>query len=84
MLRYSIAGSDGNFKWAKAKIIDSNVIEVYSESVSVPKYVRYAWSDNPGPLDLINEESLPAFPFRTDNLELSTQKAKYTFNPHAF
>ena len=81
---FSIAGSDGNFKWAKAKIIDSNVIEVYSESVSVPKYVRYAWSDNPGPLDLINEESLPAFPFRTDNLELSTQKAKYTFNPHAF
>lgn len=81
---FAIAGEDGRFQWAKAYVKGDNEIVVYADDVSDPKYVRYAWSDNPGPLDLVNEEGLPAFPFRTDSLELSTAKKKYFYNPHAF
>ncbi|HMC01570.1 MAG TPA: sialate O-acetylesterase [Flavobacteriaceae bacterium] len=81
---FSIAGEDGKFQWAKARIIGIDTVEVYNESIQNPKYVRYAWSDNPGDLDLVNQENLPAFPFRTDNLELSTANNVYHYDPHAF
>jgi len=81
---FAIAGEDGKFLWAKARIIGNSSVEVYNESIPDPKYVRYAWSDNPGDLDLVNEENLPAFPFRTDDLELSTANNVYHFDPHAF
>jgi len=81
---FSIAGSDGKFEWAKAEIIADNKVKVYSTSISDPKFVRYAWSDNPGELDLVSDLGLPAFPFRTDQLKLSTQDNKYSFDPHAF
>ncbi|MDC0635257.1 beta galactosidase jelly roll domain-containing protein [Flavobacteriaceae bacterium] len=81
---FAIAGEDGKFEWAKANLNENNTIVVYSESIKNPKYVRYAWSDNPGPLDLVNTEDLPAYPFRTDNFELSTSKEKYFFSPYRF
>ena len=81
---FAIAGDDGVFKWAKAKIIAKNKIKVYRKDIPNPMYVRYAWSDNPGKLDLVNTEELPAFPFRTDNFELNTTKNKYSYDPHAF
>ncbi|MCK0162090.1 sialate O-acetylesterase [Allomuricauda sp. F6463D] len=81
---FAIAGENGEFKWAKAELVDTNTVKVYHENGNDPKYVRYAWSDNPGPLDLINTEGLPAFPFRTDNFELSTSKNTYQYDPHAF
>ena len=46
---------------------------VFSEAVANPKYIRYAWADNPGKLDLYNDAGLPAAPFRTDELKVSTQ-----------
>lgn len=81
---FAIAGADGQFEWAKAFLKGKDEVVVYSDKIASPKYVRYAWSDNPGPLDLVNEAALPAFPFRTDTLELSTAKEKFKFNPHAF
>lgn len=81
---FSIAGEDGKFRWAKAYISDKNEVTVYLEGLNNPKYVRYAWSDNPGPLDLVNQIGLPAFPFRTDDFELSTSKEKYKYDLHAF
>ncbi len=69
---FAIAGSDKHFYWAKA-IIDGNEIVVYSDSVSEPIAVRYAWADNPD-CNLINSEGLPAIPFRTDNWKGITQK----------
>ncbi|WP_339893493.1 sialate O-acetylesterase [uncultured Algibacter sp.] len=81
---FAIAGSDGIFKWAKARIIAKNKIKVYHKDIQNPEYVRYAWSDNPGKLDLVNTEGLPAFPFRTDDFELSTTKNKYSYDPYAF
>ena len=63
--RFSIAGSDKKFVWAKAKI-EKNKVVVWSEKVSHPVAVRYAWADNPSGANLYNREGLPASPFRTD------------------
>ncbi len=62
---FAIAGQDKKFVWAKAKI-EGNKIAVWSEDIKEPKYVRYAWADNPVNPNLINREGLPASPFRTD------------------
>jgi sialate O-acetylesterase len=63
---FAICGADGKFVWAKAHIENNEVI-ISSEQVSTPVAVRYAWSDNPGGIDLYNKEGLPARQFRTDN-----------------
>jgi len=52
--------------WAKAKI-EANSVLVWSDEISEPMYVRYAWADNPEGANLINKEGLPASPFRTDD-----------------
>lgn len=62
---FAIAGADKKFVWAKAIIAGDKVI-VWSEAVPSPKYVRYAWADNPDNPNLYNKEGLPASPFRTD------------------
>lgn len=62
---FAIAGADGKFVWAKAKIKDDKVV-VYSKDVKKPVAVRYAWADNPEGANLYNKEGLPASPFRTD------------------
>ncbi len=62
---FTIAGADKKFVWAKAKIEGDKII-VWSEIISNPMYVRYAWADNPVNPNLYNKEGLPASPFRTD------------------
>lgn len=62
---FAIAGADKKFVWAKAKIEGDKVI-VWQDEIREPKYVRYAWADNPVNPNLINKEGLPASPFRTD------------------
>jgi sialate O-acetylesterase len=62
---FAIAGADKKFVWAKAKIEGDKVI-VWSDEIPQPKYVRYAWADNPVNPNLYNKEKLPASPFRTD------------------
>ncbi len=61
---FAIAGDDKKFIWGKAKIEGDTVI-VWSDEVPNPKYVRYAWADNPDNPNLYNKEGLPASPFRT-------------------
>ncbi len=65
---FAIAGEDGQFVWANAEILNGQTVVVSHPSVPTPKYVRYAWADNPGTLNLFNTEGLPAIPFRTDEL----------------
>lgn len=65
---FAIAGADGQFVWANARIINGQTVGVSHPSIPAPVYVRYAWSDNPGDLDLRNTDGLPAIPFRTDEL----------------
>jgi sialate O-acetylesterase len=61
---FAIAGEDKKFVWANAKI-ENNTVVVSHPEIMRPKAVRYGWSKNP-PVDLYNEEGLPASPFRTD------------------
>jgi sialate O-acetylesterase len=63
---FAIAGADQTFYWAKAEIKGDKVV-VWSDKVSNPLAVRYAWADNPGDANLYNKEGLPASPFRTDS-----------------
>ena len=63
---FSIAGADKQFVWAKAKIENDKII-AWSDSISAPIAVRYAWADNPERANLYNVEGLPASPFRTDD-----------------
>jgi sialate O-acetylesterase len=63
---FAIAGADKKFVWAQA-IIKGNTVEVWSDQVTAPVAVRYAWADNPGSANLYNKEGLPASAFRTDN-----------------
>ncbi|MBT1690240.1 sialate O-acetylesterase [Dawidia soli] len=63
---FQMAGEDRKFYWAQATLVNGTV-EVTCRQVSKPVAVRYAWDDNPGPLDLYNADGLPAVPFRTDD-----------------
>jgi sialate O-acetylesterase len=63
--QFAIAGADKKFVWANASI-EGNTVVVWSEKVTDPKFVRYAWADNPEGANLFNKEGLPASPFRTD------------------
>ncbi|WP_199913358.1 sialate O-acetylesterase [Flagellimonas amoyensis] len=62
---FEIAGEDKKFVWATAKIEGDKVI-VWSDEIPNPKYVRYAWADNPDNPNLYNKEGLPASPFSTE------------------
>jgi len=61
---FAIAGADGKFVWAKAKLDGARNIIVWSEQIAQPKYLRYAWADNPDDVNLYNSAGLPACPFR--------------------
>ena len=62
---FEIAGSNGKFVAAQAKIKGKDVI-VSSQEVRSPKYVRYAWFNDPKQLaNLGNKAGLPASPFTT-------------------
>jgi sialate O-acetylesterase len=62
----SIAGADGKFRWANAKIRGKKLV-VWHDDIQKPIAVRYAWADNPRGALLYNKEGLPASPFRTDH-----------------
>ncbi len=62
LAEFSVAGPDGEFVWAQAEIAGDEVV-VWNDSVPNPKYVRYAWADNPVNPNLYNKEGLPASPF---------------------
>jgi sialate O-acetylesterase len=60
---FAIAGSDGKWAWADAKI-DGDTVVLSSASVPAPTQARYGWADNP-PVNLYNGAKLPASPFET-------------------
>lgn len=63
---FTIADEDKKFVKANARIIAKDKIEVWSDAVSAPAAVRYAWADNPV-CNVQNKEGLPLTPFRTDD-----------------
>lgn len=68
---FSIAGKNGKFVWADAKIRGKQVI-VSSPQVKHPVAVRYAWGANPD-CNLTNSGGIPASPFKTDTWPDSSQ-----------
>ncbi len=62
---FTIAGADGKFFPAEAKIEGKTVV-VSSAGVASPTAVRYAWESYPEGCNLYNQAGLPAAPFRTD------------------
>lgn len=76
---FSIAGADEKFYSAKAEKKGDSII-VYSEEVQSPKAVRYAWSKNPGKLNLYGENGLPVLPYRSDNWKGITDERVYDPN----
>ena len=63
---FAIAAEDRKFVWAKARLVGSDKVEVWSDEVKEPVAVRYAWADNPV-CNLRSRDGLPATPFRTDD-----------------
>jgi sialate O-acetylesterase len=69
---FAVAGKDGNFVPAEARIKGDKVI-VSAPSVTRPVAVRYGWANVPE-INLFNREGLPATPFRTDLPKSERQK----------
>jgi sialate O-acetylesterase len=61
---FTIAGEDGRFVWAEAKIEGGEIL-VSSPEIAEPRSARYGWADNPD-VNLYNKAGLPASPSRTD------------------
>lgn len=66
LVGFAIAGDDGDYHYAQARIQGPNVI-LESPAVPQPKTVRYGWGAMPN-ANLVNSTGLPAMPFRTDKL----------------
>lgn len=59
---FELAGEDKKFAKAVA-IIKGKSIVLQSDEIATPKYIRYAWADNPEDVNFFNEDGLPASPF---------------------
>lgn len=67
---FQIAGVDGEFVKATAKI-DGKSVVVSATEIAEPKSVRFGWHKLANP-NLVNSEGLPASPFQTDNWQGGT------------
>jgi sialate O-acetylesterase len=61
---FEIAGADGNFSPATARI-DGATVLASSPSVPDPVQVRYGWANSPQ-CNLYNSDGLPASPFTSE------------------
>lgn len=75
---FAVAGADQRFEPAQARLERGRVV-VWSDAVSQPVAVRYAWTQHPAEADLVNRAGLPASPFRTDDWPLLTRDARAGF-----
>lgn len=65
LVGFSIAGADGKFVPAQAKIVGRDAVDVSAPEVASPTAVRYGYVNFPV-VNLWNRNGLPAGPFRTD------------------
>ncbi|HCE53474.1 MAG TPA: 9-O-acetylesterase [Lutibacter sp.] len=64
---FFIENTEHHFIIANAKLVKPNKVEVYSDSIKNPKYLRYLWEDAPGEVMIYNANNLPAPPFKFGN-----------------
>jgi sialate O-acetylesterase len=67
---FAIAGSDNNFVWADAAVINGDTVTVSSASVSAPTQVHYDYAGNPTG-NFYNKDGLPASPFITEGPQIT-------------
>lgn len=58
---FALAGADRIFHWAQAIIVDLDAVRLTCPKVPDPRWIRYAWADNPR-TGLVNADGLPAGP----------------------
>ena len=64
--------ADNSAKWVKASAqLTGNTVVLTSPELAKPLYVRYAFSGKPE-VNLVNDSELPAYPFRTDTFQPSS------------
>ena len=63
---FQLAGSDGEFHFAKGEITDNDTVTVAAGGVIEPKFVRFAWAGVPDS-NLLAASRLPVASFRTDS-----------------
>jgi sialate O-acetylesterase len=61
---FAIRAADGDWVWAQGSIEGQDIV-LWSDKISAPAAVRYAWAFNPI-LSVENRAGLPLRPFRTD------------------
>jgi sialate O-acetylesterase len=61
----AIAGADKKFVWTTAEVNNNRLI-VDAAEVADPKWIRYAWADNPEGANLYNAAGLPASSFEIE------------------
>ncbi len=71
---FYVAGKDRVFHHARARIVQDNQLQVWSDDVPQPVAVRYGWSNLPMG-GLMNIRELPAYPFRTDKWPLTPHQS---------
>jgi sialate O-acetylesterase len=76
LLGFFIAGADGQFVAAQARI-NGDTITLSSAEVNAPQFLRYGWIDNPEQANLVDGNGLPASPVRSDPLPLATRDTRY-------
>ena len=80
---FALAGSDHQFLWAKAKLINGEVI-VEHDLIPNPQSIRYGWEDNPEEVNLYNSAGLPTAPFQVGTISiLSPTYRKHTQTKNA-
>ena len=62
---FEIAGSDGVYHWAEARI-EGDAVVVTSPAIARPVHVRYGWAKKHAWANLFNRDRLPALTFRTE------------------
>ena len=72
---FAICGEDHKWVLADAKITGGDTIEVWSDAISAPVAVRYAWASNPV-CNVCSKVGLPLTPFRTDDFPMTTKPAE--------
>ena len=61
---FEIAGTDGVYHWADAKI-EGDTVVASSDKTPKPAHIRYGWSNKRTWANLFNKDGLPALTFRT-------------------
>ncbi len=74
---FEVSTDNRTFSFARARITDPNTVEVWSDQIKEPAYVRYGWQNYPEDASLFNSENLPASPFRTGTWNWITEGNRY-------